>query len=324
MHLCFEPPPIYFVHVPKTGGTVLGQWLHSAYGRGYFDLDLPKIMKLTGPGIHSFRCYHSWHHGRSLLEWLQRPQLTVITMLRDPVERAVSLFGYHQRVHAIHPEWFKAEHRDRVSSLSGVDLQECLDDGLIPHFLSNGQSRVLGIRKDYPTFLDRVMQATSEVRSHALLRPYDVPLIVDTDDLPLLAMNAHAWLDEMAVVGLTERYAESLLMIGDLLGIPVPAEPPRVNVSPRRTDPAMRYRDQLASDVVARLEELNRYDLELYTHAQDLFEQQWARYQARPRRTYSIAASVRHRLHPVRERAKQMVKQTPLLAQLYASIRKRA
>ncbi|NCC31514.1 MAG: hypothetical protein EOM24_05735 [Chloroflexia bacterium] len=55
----------------------------------------------------------------------------------------------------------------------------------------------------------------------------------------------------------------------------------------------MRYRDQLAPDVVARLEELNGYDLELYAYATELFEQQWARYQAKPRRTYSIAPRVR-------------------------------
>lgn len=322
MHLRFEPPTLYFMHVPKTGGVALGHWLRRAYGRGYFDLDLPQIMKLTSRSIRDFRCYHAWHHGRSLLEWLQRPHLLVITMLRDPVERAVSLFGYRQHVHAMRPEWFKAEHRDRISSLAGIDLQKCLDDGLLSQVFSNGQSRVLGIRKDYTTFFDQVMQTTPEMRTHALLRPYNVPLLVDKDDLPLLAMNARAWLDEMAVVGLTARYAESLLLIGDLLGIPVPALPPQANVNPQRTDPAIRYQDQLAPEVVERLEDLNRYDLKLYAHAQELFEQQWARYQAKPRRTYSIAAHMRYHMHPATEIAKQIVKQMPLLVQLYANIRK--
>lgn len=41
------------------------------------------------------------------------------------------------------------------------------------------------------------------------------------------------------------------------------------------------------------LEELNRYDMELYAHATELFEQQWARYQGRPRHVYSIAPRLR-------------------------------
>ena len=59
MGLLFEPPPLYFMHVPKTGGLALGRWLRNAYGRGYFDLDLPQIAQLTGRDVRSFRCYHS-------------------------------------------------------------------------------------------------------------------------------------------------------------------------------------------------------------------------------------------------------------------------
>ena len=72
MHLRLEPPPVYFMHVRKTAGFALGQWLRRAYGRDYFDLDLPQITKLTGRSIRDFRCYHAWHHGRSMFDWLGR------------------------------------------------------------------------------------------------------------------------------------------------------------------------------------------------------------------------------------------------------------
>ncbi len=320
MKLLLEPSPLYFMHVPKTGGMALGQWLRRAYGQGYFDLDLPQITKLTGRSIRDFRCYHAWHHGRSMFDWLGRGDLMVITMLRDPVERVVSGFKFHQRRAVEKPANWKPEYLTMMRPIQHSRIEDSLEHEVITRRLSNGQVRLLGIRKDYAAFLTTLRQNR---QSDTLLRPYDVPVLSDPDNLPLLYANARAWLNEMAVVGLTERYAESLQLMGDLLGIPVPGEPPRANVNPQRADPAMRYRDQLAPDVIARLEELNRYDLELYAHATELFEQQWARYRARPRRTYSIAASVRHHLHPARERAKQMVKQTPLLAQIYAGIRKR-
>jgi hypothetical protein len=122
--------------------------------------------------------------------------------------------------------------------------------------------------------------------------------------------DACAWLAQMTLVGVTDRYTELVTLTCDFLSVPIPAEPPHANINPQRTDPAMRYRDQLAPDVVTRLEELNRYDLEIYAHAQELFEQQWARYQARPRRTYSIAAHARHRLRLAKTLAKKVYART--------------
>jgi hypothetical protein len=308
MRLLFEPPPLYFMHVPKTGGVALRQWLRCAYRRGYFDLDLPQLTKLTDRSVQDFRCYHAWHHGRSMFDWLGRSDLVVFTLLRDPIERVVSAFKFRQRRLVEAPTYFKQEYLALMRPIQSSRIEECLDHELITHMLSNGQVRLLGIREDYATFLTDLRQNRQD---DALLQPYAVSSLIDCDNLPLLYTNARSWLDEMAVVGLTERYAESLLMIGDLLGIPVPTDQPRANVNPERTDATLRYQDQLAPDVVARLEELNRYDLDLYTHATELFEQQWARYQARPRRTYSIAAHLRPRLQPVKAVVKRIIRWQP-------------
>jgi hypothetical protein len=308
MQLYFEPPPLYFMHVPKTGGVALGNWLRRTYGRGYFDLDLPQIAQLTDRSIRDFRCYHAWHHGRSMFDWLGRADLVVITMLRDPVERVVSGFKHHQRIVAEAPTRFKQERLAMLRPIQNSRLEACLEDELITRMLNNGQVRLLGIRKDYAAFLSTVRQNR---QGDALLRPYAVPLTVDRDNLPLLYANARAWLDEMAVVGLTERYAESMLLIADRLGLWIPTDLPRANLNPQRTSPAMRYQDQFGPEVVARLEELNRYDLELYAHAQELFEQQWARYQAKPQRTYSIAAHIRPRLQPVKAAVKRVIRWRP-------------
>ena len=306
--LLFEPKPVYFMHVPKTGGCSLGKLLRSAYAGGYFDLSLKHITQLTDRNVMEFRCYHDWHNGQSMFEWLGRPNLSVITMVRKPVERAISHFNFQLRFQAAKPEVFKPEFLAQLGRLSDAELSECLDDQLVAHIISNAQSRHLGNRRDYGRFLSVIEGYAPDAQTHALQFPEDVPQLMNEDDMPTLSANAHTWLSEMAFVGLTERYVESVLLMSDLLGIPVPYDLPRANVNPLRTDPAMCYSAQLAPDIVARLEELNRYDLELYDHANDLFKQSWARYRARPNRTYSIAASLRVSLKGARSGLKSWLR----------------
>jgi phage terminase small subunit len=115
----------------------------------------------------------------------------------------------------------------------------------------------------------------------------------------------------MSIVGLTERYTESVILMAELLGLPAPDRLPNANVNPQRTTFAMRYRDQLDADIVTQLEELDRWDLELYAQATEIFAAQWARYQARPQRTYSIAAHVRPVLQPVKAIVKRVIRRRP-------------
>ena len=297
LNIYFEPPPAYFMHVGKTGGTALGRWLRVHYGSGYVDLDPPRLGRFTAAELQRFRCYHAWHCGRGLFDLIGRGDLPVITMLREPVERAVSSFHHAYREVTDHPGDFSDGYLSAMRPL----LQGTIGDGLnhprVANRLSNAQIRLLGGRAEYAGFLKRGAHANPP---GGLRRPYRVPQQINRNDYPKLAVNAHAWLEEMAVVGLTEHYAESVLLVADLLGLPVPAELPSANVNPQRSAPTMRYREQLAPEVAARLEELNRYDLELYAHATALFEQQWARYQAQPRRTYSIASRLRRRKSDVR------------------------
>lgn len=290
MRLLFEPAPVYFLHIPKTGGIALGRWLSAGYGRGYFDLGILNLAGLGGRDPRRYRCYHAWHHGRGLYDWLARPDLAVVTMLRHPIERVVSSFSHLQRLLVEDPGRYTPAYRQSLAHLPGRALADCLEGEPLTGQLSNGQVRLLGAYRDYAAFLADLQQPGSPER---LLRPFNIPYLTPPDDLPQLYANARAWLNEMTLVGLTERYRESLLLLADLLGLPPPAELPYINVNPQRSGPAMCYRDSLSPAARARLEELNRHDLELYAEASERFEQQWARYQSRPLRRYSIAAYVR-------------------------------
>ena len=303
MRLRLEPPPVYFMHLPKTGGTGLGQWLCASYGaRSYVALVVPLLSRYRVADLQRYRCYHPRHFGRSMYELIGRSDVLVITLLRSPVERATSWFEHRRRLVLAHPERFAEDYLEQVRPFLHLPLAACLQNEAIVNDLDNFQTRLLGERQDYTPLLKHGSQAFPP---DARVRIYRAACKVAPGDyVPLLA-NAKTWLDEMAVVGLTERFHESVLLIADRLGIPAPEDMPYANVNPQRSDPAMRYRDQLAPEVIARLEELNRYDLELYTHATELFEQQWARYQARPRRTYSVAPRLRISLRQARPAIKR-------------------
>ncbi|WP_129677906.1 FkbM family methyltransferase [Candidatus Chloroploca sp. Khr17] len=299
--LHFEAPPVYFMHLPRTGGTALGKWLRATYGRrGYVDLKAETLSGVTTLHFRQCSCYHCWHLGKDLFDWLARPDLTCCTLLRHPVERTVSDIYGIQRAALNCAHRFTASYLAELQPWLHATADDCIRSGAMDDLLANAQSRILGNEHDYTLLL--------QAPRSGLRAPLNA---VSWFDFPWLGQaattseaedygRAATWLKEMAVVGLTERFAESLLLIADLLGIPVPADLPRININPQRSDPAMHYRDQLAPDVVARLEELNRYDLELYACATELFAQQWARYQAQPRRTYSIAPRLRQLLRPLK------------------------
>jgi hypothetical protein len=182
--------------------------------------------------------------------------------------------------------------------LRHATMSECVNCRDFRIWLENSQTRQMGSKSDYLSlFGGGKMQNMSQPLDVSLSSLTEVP-----DAKPIFA-DACAWLSEMALVGITERYTETVILTCELLGIAPPRQAPQANVNPQRANFITRYRQQLDPAIVAQLEEMNGCDNELYAYGCELFEQQWSRYQARPRRTYSLAPRLRY----TRARARRLL-----------------
>jgi hypothetical protein len=164
---------------------------------------------------------------------------TYITILRDPIERTISYY-YHILRNPTHYLYQRVVPQE----LSLVDVVR----GEMTPDLDNGQTRLLsGVWNDVPcgccTF-DMLEQAKRNLRDH------------------------------FAVVGLAERFDETLLLLRKVFqwrwrGLFYI----RANVTPNRP-----RGDSLSPSTLESLRKYNELDIELYKYAQGLFEEQVSRY----------------------------------------------
>jgi hypothetical protein len=217
---------VIFLHVPKAAG----QTLNALIGRQYrhqeiywytdpiwsFDgipPSLPRSMRvIAGPmpfGIH-----------RDLIG-----PTTYITMLREPVERVLSLYDYilENRAHPLH--------RD-VAALS---LAEFVHSDVDRYEVQNGQTRqISGVQGD-----------------------------PDAAALELAKNNLREF---FSVVGLAEKFDESIMLLRKKLGWQMPFYAKK-NVTSRRT-----ARSAVPEPVLRAIGARNALDIELFTFARGLLE----------------------------------------------------
>ncbi len=250
-------PDLYFAHIPKTAGTSVAEVLRKAYG---CDAIVPaytwnELRRLPMRSLRQHRCWVG-HLGPLPYAMSARP-LMAFTILRDPVERAVS-----------HVEYVKQEILGKTGNCQGHPVAQHVDKPLealleIPSVrksLSNAQTAWLGARVDRATVRWGI-PADFPRRLHTQLRR--------AGDEVLLA-RAKEHLDALAVVGTVDRMDESIAAICTLLGVEPPERAPRANVGPRSRS-GLSHRERIGPELAARLDALNEQDHALLAYAKAHF-----------------------------------------------------
>jgi hypothetical protein len=208
----------------RTGGTTFEQQLRKGFpaeavypnpdldlpgGNIFHHLELSYLLGLPAERRAAIRFYYG-HFPFVATEMLET-ELVTLTVLRDPVERTISLLRVM---------------RERRDSLEHMTLEEIYDDPeVFPHLIHNHQTKLFSMtREDHPkSYLDEI----------------------DVDDARLAIAKAN--LARVDVIGLTEQYGEFLDIVRDRFGWNL-REEARMNAAVDEHDEPEHLRTRIAAD----------------------------------------------------------------------------
>lgn len=248
---------IFFFHIPKTAGSSM-QWIlsqHFAQEEIAAAFTWTTLLGLDRKTLSRQKLFQGHFYGP--LEKLVRQPLFRFTVLRDPVERALSHYGHVLRDNA---------HYLHQRALELGSLEAYLEDPVTQMTISNFQSRMLALDFDVEEMYSNLTDAE---RTNWQLERY-----IETTDFGLygseLLSAAQAKLDSFDFVGITERFAETLALLCHKRGWKYPIEVHDKNINERRP-----RQTEFPASTLLRLTELNEIDIALYRNASAAFDESY-------------------------------------------------
>jgi hypothetical protein len=240
-HYHATAPKLHFLHIPKTAGTSVTQFLQRQYNleQIVFETTWPELFKYH-PRMSRLRLFRG-HFGINLTKMIG-PEFKVITFLREPITRVISQY------HHIH----KTPTEGLYNFASKMELGEFIRHRQGRKLCRNLQTRYLGEELEIGQFW-----------AHMGILNIPPDRFFDSLAAPSLLEKAKKNLNNFFFVGLTEYYDISMLLLCHKL-----AALPELDAVKRRVQDDKI--NQVPGDVLNYLEAENQLDRELYHYGKTL------------------------------------------------------
>lgn len=245
--------PFFFLHIPKTAGLTMQAPLARHFNADDIAAAITWTPLLGLDREYLVRKKLFQGHFFGPLEQYIGLRCFRFTILRDPVERALSHYGHVLR---------DDQHYLHQRALELGSFEAYLDDPVTRMTTINFQARMLALDSDVEAIYRKL---SDQERTEWCLERYIETTLFEPDESVLLA-KAKKRLASIDVVGITERFEETMALLCYKRGWPFPDE-----IQARNVNDARPRRTALASSTLNRLADLNAIDIALYELARQKF-----------------------------------------------------
>jgi len=244
---------LYFLHIPKTGGTTFTAILDYYFDNNRICPD--QVWSEFNNGQKDFSPYKliRGHFGYGLHRILDK-NLVYVTMIRNPKNRIISHYD-HIKYRPIGNHWV-----NDYFILENETLLEVLENPKKKTIFLDLQTRELALDLSEETFRETILKYPNYLHAISSFE-------FDYENLLKIAKYR---LSQFTYFGLTERFDDSLFLLYYTFGW----KPMKINYKLQIT--GITNKEQLSDETDAALQNCIHYDSELYDFAKNLFEERFS------------------------------------------------